>query len=118
MMYESSENQEEAWQLLEYLSQDEVQLQYAEILGFFPSTTSAQEERATADENQAAFYEAIQQGRTYAPIAQWGAIENAYKTHFGTILDGAAGGGIDADAVRSELEAAATEADDLLAQSE
>jgi multiple sugar transport system substrate-binding protein len=118
MMYEASEHQDEAWQLLEYLSQDEVQLQYAEILGFFPSTTSAQEERATADENQAAFYEAIQQGRSYAPIAQWGAIENAYKTHFGTILDSAAGGDFNADSVRSELEAAATEANDLLAQGE
>ncbi|MGH9211941.1 MAG: extracellular solute-binding protein [Acidimicrobiales bacterium] len=118
MMFESSDNQEEAWQLLEYLSQDDVQLQYAEILGFFPSTTSAQEERASADENQAAFFEAIQQGRTYAPIAQWGAIENTYKTHFGTILDSAAAGDFSADAVRSELEAAATEANDLLAQGE
>jgi len=116
MVFEASEHQDEAWQLIEYLNQDDVQLQYAELLGMFPSSVSAQEERASADENQAAFYEAIQQGRTYAPIPQWGPVENAYKTHFGNILDAAVGGSFNEDAVRAELEAAVTEANDLLAQ--
>jgi multiple sugar transport system substrate-binding protein len=117
MMFESSDHQDEAWQLMQYLAQDDVQLQYAELLGMFPSTESAQQERASADENQEAFFEAIQQGRTYDPIPAWGEIENTYKTHFGNILDAAAGGGdFNEDTVRSELEAAATEANDLLAQ--
>ena len=49
--------------------------------------------RRLSDANHKAFFEAIQQGRTYAPIPQWGQIENAYKTRFGNILDSAAGVG-------------------------
>ena len=40
-----------------------------------------------------AVFEAIQQGRTYAPVPQWAQIENAYKGRFGNILDSAAGKG-------------------------
>ena len=65
------------------------------------------------------FFEAIQQGRTYAPIPQWGQIENAYKTRFGNILDSAAGKGEPShrETVKKQLDEAAKEADALLAQS-
>jgi len=85
----------------------------------FPSRKDAQAKVGESDANHEAFYQAIQNGRTYAPIPQWGQIENAYKTRFGNILDSAAGvgAGYSEATVKSQLDAAAKEADGLLAQS-
>jgi multiple sugar transport system substrate-binding protein len=118
MMYKSSKNKNEAWALMKYLSGDSVQKSYADLLSFFPARLAPQEQVGNSDDNHKAFYSAIKQGRTYAPIAQWGAIENAYKGRFGNILDSAAGQGkpFNEGEVKSELNAAAKEADALLAQ--
>ena len=85
----------------------------------FPARLEPQQQVGDSSENHKAFFEAIQSGRTYAPIPQWGQIENAYKTRFGNILDSAAGVGKDYSeaTVKSQLDAAAKEADELLAQS-
>ena len=61
----------------------------------FPARLDPQQQVGDSDENHKAFFEAIETGRTYAPIPQWGQIENAYKTRFGTILDTAAQQGAD-----------------------
>jgi multiple sugar transport system substrate-binding protein len=118
MMLKSSQHQNEAWALMKYLSGDSVQKDYANLLSFFPARLKPQEEVGNSDDNHKAFYSAIKQGRTYAPIAQWGPIENAYKGRFGNILDSAAGQGkpFNEGEVKSELNAAAKEADALLAQ--
>jgi len=118
MMYKSSQHKNEAWALMKYLSGDSVQKDYANLLSFFPARLKPQEEVGNSDDNHKAFYAAIKQGRTYAPIAQWGPIENAYKGRFGNILDSAAGQGkpFSEGEVKSELNAAAKEADALLAQ--
>jgi multiple sugar transport system substrate-binding protein len=118
MMYKSSQHKNEAWALMKYLSSDSVQKSYADLLSFFPARLKPQEEVGNSDDNHKAFYAAIKQGRTYAPIAQWGPIENAYKGRFGNILDSAAGQGkpFSEGEVKSELNAAAKEADALLAQ--
>jgi multiple sugar transport system substrate-binding protein len=118
MMLKSSEHKPEAWALLEYLSEDSVQQEYAEIMGMFPAKAAAQEQSGEDDENRGKFLEAVEQGRTYAPIPQWGQIENAYKNRFGTILDRAAGRGgtLDDATLASELEKAQDEANGLLAQ--
>jgi multiple sugar transport system substrate-binding protein len=117
-MYKSSQHKNEAWALIKYLSGDSVQKDYANLLSFFPARLKPQEEVGNSDDNHKAFYAAIKQGRTYAPIAQWGPIENAYKGRFGNILDSAAGQGkpYSPGEVKSELDAAAKEADAFLAQ--
>jgi len=109
----------EAWALLKFLSEDQTQKDYAGLLGMFPARLEPQKQVGDSSENHKAFFEAIQSGRTYAPIPQWGQIENAYKTRFGNILDSAAGvgAGYSAATVKSQLDAAAKEADGLLAQS-
>ena len=102
------------------MSSDEFQTQYAELLGMFPSRNEPQQAIADKDPGYQSWYDAIQQGRTYAPIPQWAQIENAYKAHFGNILDAAGGLGGDsfsAETVTTQLDAAAKEADALLAQS-
>jgi multiple sugar transport system substrate-binding protein len=119
MMFNTSEHKDAAWELIKFLSEPDVQVEYASLMGFYPSTQDGQAEIAAQGENQALFLEAIEQGRTYAAIPQWGEIENAYKDKFGNILDAAAGGGdFSQETVRAELEAAQQEANELLAQSQ
>ena len=120
MMFKSSENKDAAWELMKFLSQDDTQTAYADLMGMFPARLDPQEQAGQKDANYGAFYEAIQTGRTYAPIPQWGQVETAYKTRFGNILDMAAGHGKEdysPEAVQKELEEAAKEANGLLAQS-
>ena len=119
MMLKSTKHPNEAWALMKFLSEDQTQKDYANLLGMFPARLEPQQQVGDSDANHKAFFEAIQNGRTYAPIPQWGQIENAYKTRFGNILDSAAGvgKGYSEATVKSELDAAAKEADGLLAQS-
>jgi multiple sugar transport system substrate-binding protein len=120
MMFKSSDNKDAAWELMRFLSQDDTQTAYADLMGMFPARLDPQEQAGQKDPNYGAFYEAIQDGRTYAPIPQWGQVETAYRTRFGNILDMAAGHGKDdysPDAVAKELDEAAKEANGLLAQS-
>jgi multiple sugar transport system substrate-binding protein len=119
MMFRSSEHKDEAWQLMQFLSQNKTQTAYADLMGMFPARLDPQELAGQKDANYGAFYEAIQDGRTYAPIPQWGQVENAYKNRFGNILDMAAGQGKEdysPEAVANELEGAEEEANGLLAQ--
>jgi multiple sugar transport system substrate-binding protein len=119
MVFKSTKHPNEAWALLKFLSQDQTQKDYATLLGMFPARLEPQQQVGKSSDNAKAFFEAIQTGRTYAPIPQWGQIENAYKTRFGNILDSAAGvgQGYSEATVKSQLDAAAKEADGLLAQS-
>jgi multiple sugar transport system substrate-binding protein len=120
MMFKSSENKDAAWELIKFLSQDQVQTDYANLMGMFPARAEAQQAVGESTPNHEAFFQAIQQGRTYAPIPQWGQIENAYKGRFGNILDSAAGkgsGDYSPELVQQQLDEAAKEADGLLAQS-
>jgi multiple sugar transport system substrate-binding protein len=118
MMFKSSQHKDAAWELMKYLSQDSVQTQYANVLGMFPARLKPQSEVGATDADHEAFYAAIKdQGRSYAPIAQWAQVENAYKNQFGQILDEAAGKGALSDQdIQSQLDKAAKEADGLLAQ--
>jgi multiple sugar transport system substrate-binding protein len=119
MMFKSTKHPNEAWALMKFLSEDQTQKDYAALLCMFPSRLDPQQQVGDSDENHKAFFTAIQNGRTYAPIPQWGQIENAYKARFGNILDSAAGvgAGYSAATVKTQLDAAAKEADGLLAQS-
>jgi multiple sugar transport system substrate-binding protein len=117
MMFEHSENKNEAWELMKFLSQDQVQSDYASLLGMFPARTEPQQQYGESNgANFESVFEAIQQGRTYSPVPQWGAVENAYKVRFGTILDTAAKGDASEAAIKQQLDEAAKEADGLLAQ--
>jgi multiple sugar transport system substrate-binding protein len=120
MVFKSSKHPNEAWALVKYLSQDQTQKDYAGLIGMFPSRTAPQQQVGQSDPNHEAFYKAIETGRTYAPIPQWAQVENTYKTSFGNILDDAAGAGdgtFSSATVKTQLDAAAKEADGLLAQS-
>jgi multiple sugar transport system substrate-binding protein len=120
MVFKSSRHKNEAFRLIQYLSRNDVQRNYARIMGMFPARLVPQRQEGNRNANARAFYTAIKHGRTYAPIATWGPVENAYKTRFGNILDIAAGQGrvpYSRSAVVNELRAAAREANTLLSQS-
>jgi multiple sugar transport system substrate-binding protein len=119
MVFKSSRHKDAAWALIKYLSQDRVQTDYANLMGMFPARLKPQAELGQSDPDHQAFYAAIKdQGRSYAPIAQWAQVENAYKNAFGQILDQSAGkGGLSDADIQSGLDKAAKEADGLLAQS-
>jgi multiple sugar transport system substrate-binding protein len=117
MMYSASEHKNEAWEVMKYLSQDQVQSDYAKLLGMFPARVEPQQAVGeSSGANYEAVYQAIQQGRTYSPIPQWAEIENTYKGRFGNILDEAAKGQYSEANVKKQLDEAAKEADSLLAQ--
>ena len=85
----------------------------------FPARSEPQQ--AYGESNGANFeavFQAIQQGRTYAPIPQWAQIENAYKERFGEHpRQRRRQGRLLSDAtVQKQLDEAAKEADGLLAQ--
>jgi multiple sugar transport system substrate-binding protein len=118
MMFKSTKHPNEAWEVMKYLSQDQVQTDYAKLLGMFPARVEPQKVYGDSNgANYAAVYKAIQQGRTYSPIPQWAEVENAYKGRFGNILDEAAKGQASDAEIQKQLDDAAKEADGLLAQS-
>jgi multiple sugar transport system substrate-binding protein len=116
MMLKSSKNKDAAWALMKYLSQDQIQSDYAAKQGMFPSRIEPQKLAGETSPNYASFFKAIQQGRTYAPIPQWGQIENAYKARFANILEDAGGGQLSDADITKELQGAEKEANALLAQ--
>ena len=118
MMFKATKHPNEAWALIKYLSGDQVQTDYAKLMGMFPARVDAQKAVGeSSGANYSAVYDAIQQGRTYAPIPQWAEVENAYKGRFGNILDEAASGKASDAEIQKQLDDAAKEADGLLAQS-
>jgi multiple sugar transport system substrate-binding protein len=119
MMFKASRHKDEAWALIRFLAQTETQRAYADITGMFPARLEPQREEGHRDGNHAAFLHAIEQGRTYPALPQWGQIENAYKTRFATILEMAAGRSdipYTTRTVDAQLRSAAREANALLAQ--
>ncbi len=116
MMLKSSKNKDAAWELMKFLSQDQIQSDYAAKQGMFPARIEPQKAAGETDANYGGFFKAIQQGRTYAPIPQWGPIEQAYKARFANILEQAGGGQLTDAQIEEELRGAEKEANALLAQ--
>ena len=55
MMFKSSKNKDAAWELMKFLSQDQVQTEYADLMGMFPARLEAQEEVGDKDDNHESF---------------------------------------------------------------
>jgi multiple sugar transport system substrate-binding protein len=118
MMFKSAKNKDAAWELMKFMSEDAFQTEYAALMGMFPARLAPQEQVGKRSELLGSFHTAIQNGRSYAAIPQWGDIETVYKNRFGAIVDAAAGqGSYGPDLVSRELGEAKREADGLLSQS-
>ena len=122
MMFKSSENKNEAWEVMKFLSQDQVQTDYASILGMFPARVEPQKAYGESNgENFEAVYQAIQQGRTYSPIPQWGRhrerLQGPLREH-PRQRSAARAATTPTSTVQKQLDEAAKEADGLLAQTD
>lgn len=117
----SSKYQQEAWNLIKFLSTKEAQLAYAQSSGQLPALKALHSDPAlTSDPNMAAFTEAAKYGRSYANIPAWGPVEGVLVKHFGMVWDMTTGvtGSYSRDALKKELDATATEVNDLLKQAQ
>jgi multiple sugar transport system substrate-binding protein len=117
MMFKTAKNKDAAWELIKYLSQDDIQTQYAALMGMFPARLAPQEAAGNKSDTAKGFYTAIKNGRSYAAIPQWGEIETVYKDRFGAIMDAAGQGSYTPETITKELGEAKKEADAILAQS-
>ena len=59
MIFKSTEYPNEAWALLKFLSEDQTQKDYAQLLGMFPARLDPQQQVGQSSENHQAFFEAI-----------------------------------------------------------
>lgn len=82
-VFKQSEHPDEAWGLIAYLSGEEANLRYAQASGMLPARVQlmASPELTSAD-GYAAFAEALQYGRSYPSIPQWGLIETTLVSGF------------------------------------
>ena len=92
MMFKASKHKDAAWALIKYLSGRPGPDRLRGADGHVPGAPRSRRRPSaqSSGANHSAFYAAIKQGRTYAPIPQWAQVENAYKGRFGHILDEAA----------------------------
>jgi multiple sugar transport system substrate-binding protein len=105
-------NPDAAVALVEYLVSNESQVRYAQAIGMLPAVKSAQADPAfSADPNYRVFLDAASNGKTSAPIAQWGQIEPILQEQLQAVWDDVAnlprGQQISAEQVKSRLDAAA-----------
>ena len=120
MMFKSTKHPNEAWALMKYLSEDQIQKDYADLLGMFPARLEPQQQVGDSDANHKAFFEAIQNGPDVrADPAVGRRSRTPTRRASANILDSAAGQSASRYSeatVKSQLDAAAKEADGLLAQ--
>lgn len=114
----SSKHKAEAWDLIKFLSTKEAQVVYGKFSGMLPAVKAAEADMKAVNPNYTAFYEAMQYGRSYPSIPQWGPVEGVLVKHMGTIWDVTAGvsGTYGKDEIKKNLDAAAKEVNNLLKQ--
>jgi len=119
----SSKNKAQAWQLVAHLTGREQQVQYSRMSGMLPARLdAASDPQLMANAHYAAFIAQVKNGRHYPSIAGWGPLESVYLKNLGNMFDmvggaGGAKGKYSPLAVKQAMDAAAAEADQVLAAS-
>lgn len=116
----SSKHKAEAWKLTAFLTGRDAQVQYSQVSSMLPARLDAANDPAlTADPHYAEFLAQVRSGRHYPSVAGWGPLESVYLKNLGNMFDMVAGvrGKYTPSAVKQALDAAAREADQVLAES-
>ena len=72
MIFRRSKHQQEAWKLIEFLSQPDQQVRFYELTGNLPPRKSSWERgRLAADPNMAAFYQQLQFAVPLPRLPEW-----------------------------------------------
>ncbi|MFC1616999.1 extracellular solute-binding protein [Candidatus Margulisiibacteriota bacterium] len=116
-IFKSSNKKQSSWKVIKYLASKEAQLVYSKYTGFIPSRKDCFDDPYfTKHPKRKVFIEAVQYGRAYPCIPEWGPIEPILTRHIGIIWDNAAGvyGKFKAKIVKKELKSTAKEVNILL----
>ena len=119
-LMKSAKNKAEAWKLLAFLAGRDAQVGFSKVSGMLPARIDAANDPAlTADPHYAEFLAQVRSGRHYPSIAAWGPLESVYLKHLGQMFDivGGVRGKYSPLAIKQALDAAAVEADQVLAES-
>lgn len=104
VVFKASRHQQEAWQLIEYLSQPEVQRRFYELTGNLPPRRSGWEGTALAvDTHAAAFRDQLERARSPPKVPEWERI----GTEMRLVTESLVAGEINVDQAVTELDARA-----------
>lgn len=118
-IFKNSKNHEAAWELVKYLLNPDVQIEYSKRTGMLPAVRSAfNDPYITGDPNRRVYRDAIMYGKTYPCIASWGKLEPVLTRRFGLMWDEllARPEKFSRENVRKNMELAAKEIDGILAE--
>ncbi len=119
-VWNSSEHQDLAVELVQYLVSAESQVRYCSNISMLPAVVEALEDPYFAeDPAYSVFIEAMDNGRSYPTIPAWGPIETVMVTNLGALWDDVAGvnGPFDPETmIPARLDAAVEEVNNVLAQ--
>ena len=104
VVFKASPHQQEAWQLIEYLSQPEVQRRFYELTGNLPPRRSGWEGTALAvDTHAAAFRDQLERAKSPPKVPEWERI----GTEMRLVTESLVAGEINVDQAVTELDARA-----------
>jgi multiple sugar transport system substrate-binding protein len=118
-IFKNSRHFKEAWELIKYLLNPDVQIEYAKRTGMLPSVKEAfNDPFITGDPHRRIYREAILYGKTYPCIASWGKLEPVLTRRFGLMWDEllVAPAKFSIDNVKKNLALAAKEINGILAE--
>lgn len=102
VVFKASRHQKEAWQLIEYLSQPEVQRRFYELTGNLPPRRSGWEGTALAiDPHAAAFRDQLERAKSPPKVPEWERI----GTELRLVTESLVAGEITVDQAAAELDA-------------
>jgi multiple sugar transport system substrate-binding protein len=119
-IFKASKHKEQAWRVIKYLMQKEVQIAYCKVTGFLPSRLEAfNDSYIISDPHRKIFKEAILYGKTYPCIAAWGVLEPILTRRFGIMWDYVTGttDKVEAGEISKQLKLARGEVEAVLSQS-
>jgi multiple sugar transport system substrate-binding protein len=104
VVFERSRHKDEAWQVIEYLSQPSVQLRFYEMTGNLPPRRSAWSDPALArDQYAAAFRDQLERAKSPPKVPEWERI----ATELRLVTEAAVAGQLTVDQAVTELDARA-----------
>ena len=117
-IFKASKNKEAAWEVLKYLMTYNAQVSYSKYSGFLPSKKDAFDHPYfSADPRRRIFKEALQYGKIYPVIPQWGLLEPILTRRFGIMWDYVTkGDAYDINDITAQLKTANEEANTILRQ--
>lgn len=116
----SSKQKAAAWKLAAFLTGREAQVGFSKMSGMLPTRLDAANDASlTSDRHYAEFLAQVRNGRHYPTVAGWGPLESVYLKNLGNMFDMVAGvrGKYSPLAIKQAMDAAALEADQVLAES-